>query len=179
MSDTRFRRTAVLWLRGIVLTAAVCALTFPFFRLLTGGAFRIMVRNPADGALPSLLAWLLPSAVICGAAMLSVSTVFCRTLMRIGCIFRGTAAGFLCALLSGGQLLLSRPAAALALCAAASFLRLAVCAAAAVFSDELFSAYGRGDRGAFRSVLRSGTGALLCWSGCAFLASGLCWLFAG
>ena len=55
----------------------------------------------------------------------------------------------------------------------------APCAAAAVFSDELFSAYGRGDRGAFRSVLRSGTGALLCWSGCAFLASGLCWLFAG
>ena len=179
MSGSQLRRAASLWLGLLLLTAAACAVTIPFFREAhCRFAFRVTRDPVASGALSSLLSWMTPSVLFCGGTMLAGTTVFCRSFLRAGCVFRGIAAGVMAGLLGCGRLTFSHPRISVFLCVAELAFWLAEGACTAAFSEELFRAYGKGDGGGFRSALQRGFGAALTFSGCVFAVSALGWLAA-
>ncbi len=180
MSVSVLRRAAVLWLRGFLLTAAALAVTVPLARSMDTGPVYLVTRSLAGAGSPaSLLAWLTPSLLFCAGTAVAGTTVFCRSFLRAGCVFRGIGTGLLFGLLSCGKLRLSHAAIATSLCLAGLFLWLAEAAFSAVFSDELLGAFGTKNDARFRSVLRTGLSVTLALSGAVFLTSALSWLTAG
>ena len=180
MSVSVLRRAAVLWLRGFLLTAAAFAVTVPLARSLDTGPVYHVTRSLSDTGDPaSLLEWLTPSLLFCAGTAAAGTTVFCRSFLRAGCVFRGIGTGLLFGLLSCGKLRLSHAAVAVPLCLAGLFLWLAQAAFAAVFSDELLGAFGTNNDARFRSVLRTSLSVTLALSGAVFLTSALSWLTAG